>query len=54
MAKTKHVVKGGDTLQSISNEHYGSPGMWPHIYNANTHVIATPEKLVKGQTLTIP
>ncbi|MBI5244944.1 MAG: LysM peptidoglycan-binding domain-containing protein [Elusimicrobia bacterium] len=49
----KHVVKPGDTLRSISREHYGDPTLWEKIFEAN------PDKIdrglpVEGAVLTIP
>lgn len=37
-----HVVKPGETLQSISKEYYGDPNQWKKIYNQN------PEQVDRG------
>lgn len=49
-----HVVKVGETLQSIARYYYGQSGLWHRIYNKNRGIIANPEVLVPGITITIP
>jgi hypothetical protein len=34
-----HLVKAGDTLQSLAREYYGDPNQWKKIYNANVDKI---------------
>lgn len=49
-----YVVVKGDTLKSIANDFFGTSDAWIDIYNANKDIIANPESLVVGQTLSIP
>jgi nucleoid-associated protein YgaU len=54
-ASTEYVVKPGDTLQRIAEQHYGDAGQWPRIYQANRALIgADPDNLVAGTTLQLP
>lgn len=47
-----HVVRQGDSLQSIAFEHYGDPTRWPAIAEHNR--IDNPLALSRGHALTIP
>ncbi len=49
-----HTVRPGETLSSIADRCYGSPGDWQAVYGANTAVIADPDLIYPGQVLTIP
>ena len=53
LAKT-YVVQAGDTLSRISTRVYGDSSKWELIYKANRGIMATPQSLKAGQTLTIP
>jgi nucleoid-associated protein YgaU len=54
-ASTEYVVQPGDTLRTIAEQHYGDPGMWPRIYDANRDVIGPdPDALQAGTTLHLP
>jgi 5'-nucleotidase len=48
-----HVVKAGDTLQSLAREFYGDPGQWKKIYNANADKIERGLPRI-GEKLVIP
>jgi hypothetical protein len=47
-----HVVRDGDTLQSIAYEQYGDPTRWRHIAKQNG--IDDPLRLTRGRSLSIP
>jgi LysM repeat protein len=49
---TSHVVVRGETLAAIAAQHYGDPGRWRPIADANR--LANPRKLVPGQVLAVP
>lgn len=49
-----YTVHAGDTLSSIAQRSYGDSRMWPAIYRANGHLLASPDLLRPGQTITIP
>ncbi|MCL2330637.1 MAG: LysM peptidoglycan-binding domain-containing protein [Phycisphaerae bacterium] len=49
-----YVVKKGDTLQTISKQHYGTTKHWKKILHANKGVIKDPNKLVVGTKIKIP
>ncbi len=49
-----HVVKSGETLQSISKKYYGDPNKWRRIYEANRQRISDPRKMQVGMKLIIP
>jgi nucleoid-associated protein YgaU len=51
VAKT-HIVRRGDTLSSIANQHYDDPTQWRPIADANT--LINPRKIIPGQVLIIP
>jgi hypothetical protein len=51
---TSHVVRAGETLESIAREHYGSPGEWQRILEANRDRIPDPQRLTVGMTLVLP
>lgn len=53
-AGTVHVVRKGDTLQSIAGEYYGSAGRYLDIYLANQHLLSNPGQLPEGLELRIP
>lgn len=47
-----HVVRDGDSLQSVANHHYGDPTRWRVIAEANR--IDDPTRLGRGMQLSIP
>ena len=47
-----YVVRPGDTLGQIAQDHLGSKDLWPHIAEANG--IDDPKQLPAGRKLTIP
>lgn len=49
-----YVVQKGDTLQKISQKLFGTTQKWEKIYNANKHVLKTPDRIRPGQKLVIP
>lgn len=51
---TSHVVRAGETLESIARDHYGSAGEWHRILEANRDAIRDPERLAVGTTLVLP
>jgi len=52
--KESYVVKKGDTLQKISEKFYGTTKKWKNIYDANRHVLKSPDRIRPGQKLIIP
>ena len=49
-----HTVASGDTLSKISKTHYGDPGKYPIIFEANKPMLKDPDKIYPGQVLRIP
>lgn len=49
-----YVIKPGDTLAKIAQAMYGDASRWKEIYQANKSVIANPDVIQVGVTLTIP
>jgi nucleoid-associated protein YgaU len=47
-----HVVKDGDTLQSVAHHTYGDPNSWRMIAEANE--IDNPFHLRRGTALSLP
>lgn len=47
-----HIVRKGDTLWSIAQQHYGDGKRWQDIAEANPGIV--PEKLAVDQTLVLP
>lgn len=52
--KEYYVVQKGDTLQKISEKFFGTTKKWKSIYNANRHILKTPDRIRPGQKLVIP
>ena len=49
-----HIVRSGETLSQISQQHYDTVRKWKKIQDANPDVIKDPDKLIPGMKLTIP
>ncbi len=49
-----YVVVSGDTLSKISKEFYGTPNKYHQIFEANTPMLGSPDKIYPGQVLRIP
>ena len=49
-----YTVEAGDTLWAISQKVYGSGGKYMKIYEANTSLLDSPDKIFPGQKLVIP
>lgn len=49
-----YTVQPGDTLSAISREMYGSAGKYMKIYEANTSILDSPDRIFPGQKLVIP
>lgn len=52
--QTVVVVKKGDTLWSLAEQHLGNPERWPEIHQANLDQIADPDEIDVGWRLIIP
>ncbi|MCX5692848.1 MAG: LysM peptidoglycan-binding domain-containing protein [Candidatus Omnitrophica bacterium] len=52
--KEYYVVQKGDTLQKISQKLFGTTQKWQSIYDANKHVLKSPDRIRPGQKLAIP
>lgn len=48
-----HVVRAGDTLTKIAQQHYGTNDFQP-IFEANQHVLSNPNLIFPGQVLRVP
>ena len=48
------TVQAGDSLWGLAEEHLGDGHRWPEIYEANRDVIADPDLIDIGWTLTLP
>jgi nucleoid-associated protein YgaU len=49
-----YTVQPGDSLSTISQNIYGSPGQYMKIFEANRDQLADPNKIKTGQVLKIP
>ena len=55
VASANHViVKAGDTVWKIAQEHLGSGARWGEIYQTNRDRVSDPGMIFIGQILTIP
>lgn len=52
--KEYYVVQKGDTLQKISEKFFGTTQKWQSIYEANKHILKSPDRIRPGQKLLIP
>jgi len=48
-----YVVKDNDTLQKISRKFYGTTKQWNFIYETNTDVLKSPDRLYPGTQIKI-
>lgn len=51
---TFYTVKPGDSLSKIAKAHYGNPGKYQAIFEANRPMLSDPDKIYPGQVLRIP
>lgn len=49
-----YTVEAGDTLWAIAEKVYGSGGKYMKIFEANTSILDSPDKIFPGQKLVIP
>jgi len=49
-----YTVGKNDTLQKISSKFYGTTRKWQKIYDANSQILKSPDKLYPGMVLRIP
>ncbi len=49
-----YVVEKGDTLSGIARKAYGEGASWKRVYDANRHVLSSPNDLRPGMELIIP
>lgn len=54
LADDVHVVRAGETLSSISKQHYGTANLWKKILDANRETLPSAERLKVGMELKIP
>jgi len=52
--KQFYIVQKGDTLQKISEKLFGTTQKWTSLYNANKHILKSPDRIRPGQKLLIP
>ena len=53
-AERTYTVKKGDSLWKIAKEFYGNGAMYSKIFDANTNIVANPDRIYIGQVLVIP
>lgn len=49
-----HLVKAGDTLSKIAQQHYGDPGQFQRIARANPQLVTDPNVIFPRQELKVP
>lgn len=49
-----HLVKAGDTLSKIAQQHYGDSGQFQRIARANPQLVTDPNVIFPGQELKVP
>ena len=49
-----YTVQSGDTLSGIAKAHYGNPGLYMKIFEANQPLLSDPNRIYPGQQLRIP
>jgi nucleoid-associated protein YgaU len=50
----KYTTQDGDTLQRIAERFYGDSSRWKPIFDANRHIIQSPDRIEAGWTIHIP
>ena len=53
-ARSRYLVRKGDTLTGISKRFYGTTVRWKDLLAANRRVLSSPRDLRAGQTLSLP
>lgn len=53
-SRRTHTIQPGDTLSGIANRYLGSSARYREIYEANRHVLRSPDDLPEGTQLVIP
>jgi len=53
-SRRTHTIQPGDTLSSIAGRYLGSSARYREIYEANRHVLRSPDDLPEGTQLVIP
>ena len=53
-AARTYTVESGDTLWAFAQKEYGSGGKYMKIFEANTSLLESPDKIFPGQELVIP
>lgn len=54
MKMEQYRVQKGDTLQKISQKHFGTSKNWYKIFKANQDILKGPDKIYPGQVINIP
>ena len=54
MATQYHIVRPGETLESIAKGYYGDEDLGDYIFKHNTAYILDPNHLQLGQSIVIP
>ena len=49
----RYIIKDGDTIWQLAYEHYGEPGLWRFIADANEKIICDPKELEPGVEILI-
>ena len=53
-AERRYTVAEGDSLWRLSRRHYEEPILWPHIYRVNQPGVVDPDRIYRGDQLTLP
>lgn len=53
-SSTQVTIPEGQTLWSLANQEYDDPYLWPWIYDKNKTSINSPDKVLAGQSLSVP
>lgn len=51
---SQYTVQKNDTLQKISQKHFGTTKHWYQIFQANKDMLKSPDRIRPGQTIMIP